>query len=112
LGEEVQRRGTHVSVPEIGSRDGQLNFGGIWESYADLRREIKGGDFNLGVFCVLGVGPRKCVEEGGPFSVICVFGELTYCGWGDLKGVRGGVFSQERTSGASCLVPGRHRGSA
>jgi hypothetical protein len=42
----------------------------------------------------------------------CVFGELPYCDWGDLKGVRGGMFSQERTSGASCLVPGRHRGSA
>jgi hypothetical protein len=61
---------------------------------------------------VLGVGPRRCVEEGGPFSVICVFGELPYCGWGDLKGVRGGVFSQERTSGTRGLVPGRHGGSA
>jgi hypothetical protein len=89
-----------------------LNFGGIWEPYADLRREIKGGDFNLGVFCVLGGSPRRCIEEGDHLVSICVFGELPYCDWGDLKGVRGGMFSQERTSGASCLVPGRHRGSA
>jgi hypothetical protein len=26
---QVQRRGTHVNTPKIGSRDGQLCFGGI-----------------------------------------------------------------------------------
>jgi hypothetical protein len=38
-----QRRGTHVSVPKIGSRDGLFCFGGISGFYAELRRE-----FNLG----------------------------------------------------------------
>jgi hypothetical protein len=71
------------------------------------------GEILIWVFFVFWAGvPRRCTEEEDHLVSICVFGELPYCDWGDLKGVRGGMFSQERTSGASCLVPGRHRGSA
>jgi hypothetical protein len=35
----VQRRGTHVKIPEIGSRVGVFMFGGIYEIHAVLRRE-------------------------------------------------------------------------
>jgi hypothetical protein len=38
--EAGQRRGAHVSVPEIGSRDEVFCFGGIWGVYAVLRREF------------------------------------------------------------------------
>jgi hypothetical protein len=41
-----QRRGAHVSTPEIGSRDGVFSFGGIWGVYAVLRREIVWGNLN------------------------------------------------------------------
>jgi hypothetical protein len=34
-----QRRGVHVKIPEIGSRDGEKCFGGIMGFYAELRRE-------------------------------------------------------------------------
>jgi hypothetical protein len=34
--EEFQRRGVHVNVPEIGSRDGETCFGGIFRFYAEL----------------------------------------------------------------------------
>jgi hypothetical protein len=29
FGGQVQRRGTHVNIPKIGSRDGVFSFGGI-----------------------------------------------------------------------------------
>jgi hypothetical protein len=43
--EEVQRRGVHVNPPKIGSRAGELCFGGILRFYADLRRECIWGNF-------------------------------------------------------------------
>jgi hypothetical protein len=36
----VQRRGGRVNTPEIGSRDGEICFGGIMGFYAELRREF------------------------------------------------------------------------
>jgi hypothetical protein len=36
---EFQRRGVHVSIPKIGSRDGLKCFGGILGFCAELRRE-------------------------------------------------------------------------
>jgi hypothetical protein len=36
---ELQRRGTHVSIPKIGSRGAQKCIGGIKGFYAVLRRE-------------------------------------------------------------------------
>jgi hypothetical protein len=60
-----QRRGTHVSVPKIGSRVGVLCFGGNLGIYAELRRELYWGNLNLVVFGFLGVSPRGDIEEGG-----------------------------------------------
>jgi hypothetical protein len=75
-----QRRGAHVSVPKIGSRDGVLCFGGILGTHADLRREIVWGNFNLLFFWSLGGSPRESIEEGGHS---CVLGELK-CQLGSL----------------------------
>jgi hypothetical protein len=79
--EAGQRRGTHVSVPKIGSRAALLCFGGILGFYAVLRREYFGGNLNLVVFSVLGGSPRVLIEEGGhlvfPFvfwGMFCVTG--------------------------------------
>jgi hypothetical protein len=44
FGIRIQRRGTHVNVPKIGSRAGLYCFGGIWGSHADLRRDFKRGN--------------------------------------------------------------------
>jgi hypothetical protein len=74
-----QRRGTHVSVPKIGSRDGLLCFGGIWGVYAELRREFGWGNLNLGFFWVLVGSPRGGIEEGGP---TVVFGGILTSIWG------------------------------
>jgi hypothetical protein len=73
---EFQRRGARVSVPEIGSRAGLLVFGGILGSYADLRRELVGRNFNLTIFGgLLGV-PRRIIEEGGRFVFNCAWGNF------------------------------------
>jgi hypothetical protein len=69
-----QRRGAHVSVPEIGSRATLLCLGGIWGSHADLRREFKGRNLNLGVFGILGVVPRGVTEEGGHYVLLLYIG--------------------------------------
>jgi hypothetical protein len=70
-----QRRGAHVSVPKIGSRDGVFSFGGILGFYADLRRESEWGNLILVVFGgLLGV-PRRSIEEEG---TLCAFGGI-YC---------------------------------
>jgi hypothetical protein len=45
-----QRRGVHVKVPKIGSRAGLCCFGGISGFYAELRRELFGGNLNLTIF--------------------------------------------------------------
>jgi hypothetical protein len=75
--EEFQRRGAHVSVPKLGSRGGKLCFGGILGSYADLRRDLKGGNFNLLFFEGLGWVPRRFIEEGGRFvQLVCTFGGI------------------------------------
>jgi hypothetical protein len=62
-----QRRGTHVSVPKIGSRAALLCFGGILRNHAELRRELIWGNFNLEFFEGLPGGPRSATEEGGLF---------------------------------------------
>jgi hypothetical protein len=41
-----QRRGTHVSTPERGSRDGVFCTGGILKFHAVLRREMEWGNLN------------------------------------------------------------------
>jgi hypothetical protein len=64
-----QRRGVHVNTPEIGSRGDVFVFGGILEFYAELRRKLFWGNFNLGFFRGLGVGPRGNCEEGGQLGV-------------------------------------------
>jgi hypothetical protein len=73
-----QRRGTHVSVPKIGSRDGVLCFGGIQRFYAELRRELGWGNFDLVISEVLPVGPRGFIEEGDHLCAFCVF-EGMFC---------------------------------
>jgi hypothetical protein len=72
--EEFQRRGAHVSIPKIGSRDGQKCFGGIMGFHADLRREYFWGNLDLGFLGVLLVGPREAGEEGGQqvFLFVCL----------------------------------------
>jgi hypothetical protein len=50
LGRPVQRRGVHVNVPEIGSRDGGLSFGGILDIYAELRRDFNWRNLKVGFF--------------------------------------------------------------
>jgi hypothetical protein len=62
---QVQRRGTHVNVPEIGSRVGVYCFGGNLGIYADLRREFIWRNLKLVFFEVLAVDPRGALEEGG-----------------------------------------------
>jgi hypothetical protein len=84
FGEEFQRRGAHVSTPEIGSRGALLCFGGILGNHADLRRELFWRNSDLLFFEVLAVVPRERVEEGGPMCVfLCSLGEFRFgqLGW-------------------------------
>jgi hypothetical protein len=71
FGTQVQRRGVHVNIPKIGSRVGAFCFGENLGFCAELRRELRGGNWNLGTFWGLGGSPRRCTEEGGPF--MCQF---------------------------------------
>jgi hypothetical protein len=64
LGELIQRRGTHVNSPEIGSRGDAFCIGGIYEIHADLRREFFWGNFIWVIFWVLFVEPRGVVRRG------------------------------------------------
>jgi hypothetical protein len=57
-----------VNPPKIGSRDGEICFGGILTFYADLRRESFRGNLKLDFFEDLLVSPRGPTEEGGPRS--------------------------------------------
>jgi hypothetical protein len=68
----VQRRGTHVNTPKIGSRDGVFCFGGILGFCAELRREFKRGNFKLVFFWALVGVPRRLIEEGG--TIVCFWG--------------------------------------
>jgi hypothetical protein len=72
----VQRRGTHVNTPKIGSRVGVYCSGGILRFCAELRRKTFWGNFKLDLFWVLGVSPRGPTEEGGTISMF----------WGNLFG--------------------------
>jgi hypothetical protein len=90
------RRGTHVNTPKIGSRVGEIVFGGISEIYADLRRESFGRNLKLSFFGVLVVVPRGAVEEGGQLvCILCNFGVVLLCGvgWGGLEPEWARVFS-------------------
>jgi hypothetical protein len=71
-----QRRGTHVSVPKIGSRAALLCFGGILGFYAELRREYIWRNLFLVVLGVLGGDPRGTIEEGGHLVFPFVFGGI------------------------------------
>jgi hypothetical protein len=93
---KVQRRGVRVNIPEIGSRAGEIVFGGISEIYADLRRESFGRNLKLSFFGVMGVCPRGAVEEGGQLvCILCNFGVVLLCGvgWGGLGSEWARVFS-------------------
>jgi hypothetical protein len=63
----IQRRGTHVSTPELGSRGDVFVFGGILGSYADLRREYVWGNWILIGFWGFGRGITWGCEEGGQY---------------------------------------------
>jgi hypothetical protein len=76
--EEIQRRGVHVNVPEIGSRAREFCFGGIQRFYAELRRELFRRNLNWGFLKVLLVGSRGVIEEGGHYV-------FTMCFWGNLS---------------------------
>jgi hypothetical protein len=76
-----QRRGAHVSVPEIGSRGVLLCFGGILGFHADLRREFLWGNFNLDFLGVLPGVPRGFIEEGGHLCYSYVFLGEFICYW-------------------------------
>jgi hypothetical protein len=63
----VQRRGGGVNTPEIGSRDGINCFGGISGFHAELRREIKWGNFIwwfLGFWAEIHVGTVRRGDNG------------------------------------------------
>jgi hypothetical protein len=85
-----QRRGTHVSVPKIGSRVGVFCFGGILGFHADLRREFIWGNLSLVFFEGLGVYPRESIEEGG--QLVC----LSVC-LGEFNCVTGGFVNSLNT---------------
>jgi hypothetical protein len=70
----VQRRGTHVNTPKIGSRVGVYCFGGILRIYAVLRRDLNWRNLILVFFGVLVGSPRKATEEGG--TMVCIWGNL------------------------------------
>jgi hypothetical protein len=80
---EVQRRGVHVNIPEIGSRDGGICFGGILWFYAVLRRECFGRNLDLGFFWFLFEYLRDSLEEGDHLSVFWV-NLIVMCGRVDL----------------------------
>jgi hypothetical protein len=66
----VQRRGTDVSVPKIGSRDGVYCFGGILRFCAELRREFNLGNWDLLFFWGSGRWVAWGYEEEGP--MVCI----------------------------------------
>jgi hypothetical protein len=74
FGIRVQRRGAHVNILKIGSRDGEICFGGILGFYAELRREYYWGNLKWRFFWVLFGFPRRLVEEGG--DKWCVWGNV------------------------------------
>jgi hypothetical protein len=75
----VQRRGARVNPLKIGSRDGELRFGGILRNHAVLRRESFWGNLKMGFFGVVGVTPREATEEGGHLVCnLCVLGEFCW----------------------------------
>jgi hypothetical protein len=100
------RRGTHVNIPEIGSRAGEIVFGGISEIYADLRRESFGRNLKLSFFGVLVVVPRGAVEEGGQLvCILCILGlycSVVWDGVGLSPNGRGCL--AKNSHWASCLV--------
>jgi hypothetical protein len=61
----VRRRGTDVSTPKLGSRGVCFCFGGILDSYADLRREFWWVRLKFRFLGILGVVPRGGLGEGG-----------------------------------------------
>jgi hypothetical protein len=98
----VQRRGGRVNIPEIGSRDGGIVFGGILGFCAELRRKLFWGNLDLGFLGILLGVLRGGGEEGGP---LCAFRGIYLCVglgvWAGLertvrwrpKGVRfGGIY--------------------
>jgi hypothetical protein len=72
----VQRRGAHVSTPKIGSRDGEIRFGGILRNHAVLRRESFRRNLKMDFFGVVGGTPRERWGGGGTLSVQFGFGGI------------------------------------
>jgi hypothetical protein len=107
-----QRRGVHVRTLEKGSRGAERCFGGIFGNRAELRREWCWGNWDLIVFCVLGVEPRKGVEEGGPMCAFCVNWGRSACEWGDQLGygTRWAVLRRGCTGGGLPLKPCKEPG--
>jgi hypothetical protein len=67
---KLSRRGAHVSILKNGSRGDKKCFGGIQRFYADLRREMGWGNWDLLFFEGVGVSSRGAYEEGGQLVYI------------------------------------------
>jgi hypothetical protein len=90
-----QRRGAHVSTPEIGSRGEVFCSGGILGFCAELRRESEWGNFIWGFLRFLIGDPRGYIEEGG--MTLCTWRNLGWVvscemEWVDLRCSRKGCF--------------------
>jgi hypothetical protein len=71
---KLQRRGTHVNVPEIGSRGEEKCFGGISGIYAVLRREFGWGNLDLVNLGFLSGGLTWGWRRGDHLCAIWVWG--------------------------------------
>jgi hypothetical protein len=71
---KVQRRGTDVIVPEIGSRGEEKCFGGISGFHAVLRREFGWGNLDLVNLGFLSGGLTWGWRRGGNLCAIWVWG--------------------------------------
>jgi hypothetical protein len=83
FGNAVQRRGARVSSLKIGSRDGEIRFGGILRNHAVLRRESFRRNLKMNFFGVVGGTPREGWEEGG--HLVCNLGLGEYCWRASLR---------------------------
>jgi hypothetical protein len=79
FGGKVRRRGTHVNVPEIGSRVGKLCIWGNSSFYAELRREIGWGNLDWVDFGRVGGWWYVGKEEGGHYVFFWCFGGVVLC---------------------------------
>jgi hypothetical protein len=82
FGGRVQRRGVHVNIPEIGSRGDAFCIGGILGFYADLRRELDWGNWEL-VFLEFWSGLHVSLLRRGDnlVCILCSLGEFKWLNW-------------------------------